>query len=289
MATTVVTTASQQPDIEYAPNIGKWQARAQSRLANDRGTLKKDLPPGYPQKLESDLVWEGRGGDHQALKEKHYNWVYELSGDEVDEIERALDHFKGIYMQSSSIGKLLLIISDVYMIGLNKPLGYINESTFPLSPKLHSALRGVSHELHHGHGFKVVRGLPVDRHNRQDNIIIYTGISSHIAPIRGRQDNSFNGSPADVMLNHIKDLSNSCTSKGRIGAPAYTTDKQVFHTDAGDVVALLCLSTAAQGGVSKLASTWRVYNEIAATRPDLIWTLSEPWTFDGWVYNSSID
>ena len=165
---------------------------------------------------------------------------------------------------------------------LNKSLGHINPSTFPL-PTLHSTLREISHELHHGHGFKVLRGLPVDQHMRQDNIIVYTGISSHIAPVRGRQDNSFNGSPADVMLNHIKDLSTINANKGRIGAPAYTTDKQVFHTDSGDIVALFCLSTAAHGGVSKLASAWRVYNEIAATRPDLIWTLSEPWTFDGYA------
>lgn len=85
------------------------------------------------------------------------------------------------------------------------------------------------------------------------------------------------------MLNHIKDLSTSSNNKGRIGAPAYTADKQVFHTDAGDIVALLALSTAADGGLSKLASTWRIYNEIAIHRPDLIWTLSEPWTFDGYV------
>jgi hypothetical protein len=42
---------------------------------------------------------------------------------------------------------------------LNKPLGYIDQFTFPLK-KLHSALRDVSRELHLGHGFKVVKGVP---------------------------------------------------------------------------------------------------------------------------------
>lgn len=82
------------------------------------------------------------------------------------------------------------------------------------------------------------------------------------------------------MLNHIKDLSQTSVAT-KIGAPAYTTDKQVFHTDAGDIVSLFALSTAAQGGESKLASSWRVYNELAKTRPDLIKTLSENWDFDG--------
>jgi hypothetical protein len=126
----------------------------------------------------------------------------------------------------------------------------------------------------------VLRGLSVDNHTREENFIIYAGISSHVAPVRGRQDFKHDGKPADVMLNHIKDLSNTA-EKGRIGAPAYTADKQVFHTDAGDIVALLALSVAAEGGRSRLASSWRAYNELASTRPDLIQALAEGWPFDG--------
>lgn len=161
------------------------------------------------------------------------------------------------------------------LIALNIPLGQISPETFPL-PQLHVELRKLSDELHAGHGFFVIRGLDVDKYSRQENIIIYIGISSHIAGQRGRQDSKFNGKPADVVLTHIKDLS-SGQEKGAIGSPAYTTDKQVFHTDTGDIVSLFCLETALEGGASRLASTWRVYNEIARTRPDLIHTLSQNW------------
>ena len=157
-------------------------------------------------------------------------------------------------------------------------MGFISQETFPL-PNLHSVLREFSREIHYGHGFKVLRGLPVTKHTREENVIIYAGVSSHIAPVRARQDNNFEGKPADVVLNHIKDLS-LVVDKSLIGAPAYTADKQVFHTDSGDIVSLFALSTSAKGGQSKLASTWRVYNELAATRPDLIRTLSEPWVAD---------
>ena len=163
---------------------------------------------------------------------------------------------------------------------LGKPLGYINQNTFPL-PKLHDKLREISKELHFGHGFKVLRGLPVSRHSREENIIIYAGVSSHIAPVRARQDSKYDGKPADVVLNHIKDLSNT-SEKERIGAPAYTADKQVFHTDSGDIVSLFALNTAAEGGTSRLASTWRVYNELARTRPDLIETLLQDWIADNY-------
>lgn len=118
------------------------------------------------------------------------------------------------------------------------------------------------------------------KHTREDNIVIYAGVSSHVAPIRGRQDHQFNGKPADVVINHIKNLTNTQEAH-KIGAPAYTADKQVFHTDSGYIVSLLALDVAASGGQSKLASSWRVYNELAATRPDLIRTLAEPWVVDG--------
>jgi Taurine catabolism dioxygenase TauD, TfdA family len=172
----------------------------------------------------------------------------------------------------------LILTGNHHNVALSKPLGYINQETFPL-PRLHSKLREISQELHSGYGFKVIRGIPVAKYSREDNVIIYAGISSHIANLRARQDTHFAGKPADVVLNHIKDLSNTA-DKHRIGAPAYTSEKQVFHTDAGDIISLFALSTSAEGGQSKLSSSWRVYNELAETRPDLIWTLSQPWAIE---------
>ncbi|KAI1144285.1 Clavaminate synthase-like protein [Hypoxylon sp. FL0543] len=237
-----------QPDISYAPDYNKWQARAARRLKE--GNLPTTLPEGFPAQLTGDLVWEG-----QSIANT-YDWTYVLNAEQLDEIDRAVEHFKG----------------------LGLPLGYLTAETFPL-PNLHSELRRLSGELHNGHGFFVIRGLRVDEHTREENVIIYAGISAHIAPQRGRQDHKYNGQKADVVLSHIKDLTWS-QNNGEIGSPAYTTDKQVFHTDSGDIVSLFALETSAAGGSSKLASTWRVYNEIAATRPDLIHTLSQPWDME---------
>lgn len=140
-------------------------------------------------------------------------------------------------------------------------------------------MREISKEVHLGHGFKVVRGVPVDNYTREENIIIYAGIASHVASIRGRQDHQYDGKPADVVLAHIKDLTSTLQSK-QIGAPAYTPEKQVFHTDVGDVIALFALGEAAEDGQSYLSSSWHVYNQLATTRPDLIRTLSETWAVD---------
>jgi hypothetical protein len=68
---------------------------------------------------------------------------------------------------------------------------------------------------------------------------------------------------------HIKDLVPQKDLQ-EILAPAYTNDHQVYHTDAGDIISLFAIGVAEQGGK---------YNELAATRPDLIQTLSKDWVF----------
>ncbi|KAF7520287.1 hypothetical protein G7054_g12827 [Neopestalotiopsis clavispora] len=234
-----------QPDIVYTPDLEKYAARAKRHM--ETGNLEKTVPPNFPQKLESDLVWDGKD-----LAGK-FDWNYRLTSLDLIEIDQAVKHFKAT----------------------GRPLGHINPDTFPL-PTLHATLRNVSRELHTGRGFKVVQGVPVDDYSREDNIIIYAGLSSHVAPVRGRQDNTWQGKKTDVALAHIVNLSN----KEEVGSPAYTTEKQVFHTDTGDVITLFALGESAEGGESYIASSWFVYNELARSRPDLIRVLSEPWEVD---------
>jgi hypothetical protein len=122
-----------------------------------------------------------------------------------------------------------------------------------------------------------VRNLPVGAPRaRADAVAMYAGIASHVAPRFGRQDRAYGGREADVLCTHITDMRAGAALPG-IGSPAYTADAQVFHTDAGDVVALLALGVARSGGRSLLASVGAVYNELARERPDLIRTLAEPW------------
>lgn len=77
-----------QPDISYAPDLLKYQARTAKRLAEE--TLTKTLPEGFPSELKGDLVWEG---DRLA---ETYDWTYVLNEDQLVEVESALKHFKGM-------------------------------------------------------------------------------------------------------------------------------------------------------------------------------------------------
>ncbi|PWY93134.1 TfdA family oxidoreductase [Aspergillus sclerotioniger CBS 115572] len=238
-----------QPDIQYHPDWDKYQARTARRTATE--TLPKTVPHGFPTELVSNLVWEG------CDVEGRDDWVVRLTETELDEIDAALQSFKA----------------------RNIPWGAIDQSTFPL-PTLHDRLRQQSKELHLGRGFFVLRGLRIDQYSREDNIIIYAGVSAHVGNVRGRQEDQRFSNGTSLVLSHIKDISGIAAS-GTIGAPSNTADKQVFHTDAGDIVSLLCLHPAASGGESKIASSWNVYNILARERPDLIHTLSQDWVVDG--------
>ncbi|KAJ5158403.1 Taurine catabolism dioxygenase TauD/TfdA [Penicillium coprophilum] len=242
-------TVPTQPDIQYHPEYEKYKERTRRRKETE--TLQSTVPAGFPEKLTSPLVWEGKE------VEERDDWIYQLNKDQLDEIDAALKSFKAL--------------------GLS--LGHINQSTFPL-PTLRPALRDISKEIHTGRGFAVLRGLRIDDYSREDNVIIYAGVSSHIGNIRGRQQEGRLADGTSPVLSHIKDLTRK-VDNGLITAPSNTADKQVFHTDAGDIISLLCLNRAAEGGESYLASSWHVYNILAKERPDLIHTLSQDWPLDG--------
>ncbi|PPR00044.1 hypothetical protein CVT24_009000 [Panaeolus cyanescens] len=235
-----------QPDIEYHPDFDKYLQRTARRLALEPNLPSQPLPEGYPERVHGPIVWDG--GDWKTEDQ----WVYKLSDYELKEIDAALRHFKG----------------------LNLALGYVGRDNFPL-PTLSKKLHDFARELYFGRGFFVLRTIPVDNYSREELAIIYAGISSHVGSARGKQDGT------GAVLAHIKDLTIShAHEEGGIGNSAYTTDKQVFHTDVGDLIALMALEVAEEGGTSRISSGAKVYNELAATRPDLIHTLSQPWVLD---------
>lgn len=75
-----------QPDIAYAPDRRKWEARTARRLAE--GNLRTTLPQGFPQQLQGDLVWDG------ANLAESYDWTYVLNTEQLSEIDAAVKHFK---------------------------------------------------------------------------------------------------------------------------------------------------------------------------------------------------
>jgi hypothetical protein len=72
--------------------------------------------------------------------------------------------------------------------GLNLKPGALSPETFPLPEELAKRLRTLTHGCYEGRGFAILRGLDPAAHSDEENVLIFGGVSSHVAPIRGFQD-----------------------------------------------------------------------------------------------------
>jgi alpha-ketoglutarate-dependent taurine dioxygenase len=76
------------------------------------------------------------------------------------------------------------------------------------------------------------------------------------------------------VLGHVKNLGLNYADPTTRGYQ--TAARLPFHTDYSDLVALLCLRNAREGGLSMVASSSRIYREMRARRPDLAAVLTRP-------------
>lgn len=144
----------------------------------------------------------------------------------------------------------------------------LNDVTLPtLAPLLKRFLS----EVVDGRGFQLIKGLPVDRWTRRQTVAAYWILGLHW----GRAaSNNHRGH----LVGHIKDLGHDpARAETRLYA---TTAAQPFHNDAADLVSLLCLHEAQEGGDSRWASSWAVHNEFLRRRPDLGPVMTRDWFFD---------
>ena len=134
-------------------------------------------------------------------------------------------------------------------------------------PNLDRLAATVTAGLLDGRGMIVVRGLAIDTYSEQT--------AERMLEVFGRRLGSLRPQNASGhLIGHVRDVGADVTDPNtRI---YQTSERQTFHTDSCDVVGLLCLRTAMQGGESMLASSSTVYNQMLSRRPDLLARLFEP-------------
>ncbi len=176
------------------------------------------------------------------------DWVHNLSNAEIAEIDTAV----------AAVGRRGLAIAD------------IAREDFPL-PSFGQTLTRIQHEVVNGRGFVLLRGLPVHRYTREEAATAYWGIGTYFGWAVPQNAKGH-------VLGHVKDLGNDPSNpEQRI----YTTNaRQQYHTDSCDIVGLLCLKPAKSGGLSSIASSVTVHNEMLDTRPELVRVLAEPFHVD---------
>ena len=212
--------------------------------ATDANVMSPARPLPSRRPVEGPSAWIGAD-----LRDRESEWSYRLSTSEIAELEAAL--------------KL------VRARGLD--IADIRRDDFPL-PTLGPVLEQLRAEVLNGRGFVLLRGVPVEDRPIAESATIYWGIGSHFGSARSQNAKGH-------LLGHVYDLGGRAATNPNLRGYA-TSERQNFHIDRCDVVALLCLRRAKAGGRSAIVSSMTVHNVMAERRPDLLDRLYRPFPVD---------
>lgn len=198
-----------------------------------------DLINTLPQRIKRPSAW--LGSDMAAHPDR---WLYFLQPSEISELENAARHY----------------------LKQNRDIGDMTKEAFPLDDfAVH--LKNLKQTLLQGIGVEVLRGLPIATYSQAFAATIFCGIGAHLGSARSQNAQGH-------ILGHVRDIGADANDpKSRI---YQTNQRQTFHTDSADVVGLLCIREAKQGGRSLLVSAETIYNKMRAERPDLLVKLFDP-------------
>ena len=186
-----------------------------------------------PDNIDIPAAWYG---PEMAAHPERWQWT--LTSEEVTELERAAQTF----------------------LSGESDLTRLTPANFPL-PTLKHRLAKMREGLIRGIGFELVHGLPVSSMSEELASTIFCGFGAHLGSSRSQNAKG-------DLLGHVRDIgANSRDPNTRI---YQTSERQTFHTDSADVVGLLCLNEAREGGDSLLVSAVTMYNEFRERRPDIL-------------------
>ena len=193
--------------------------------------------------LNGPDVWLGRDLQHAD------DWIIRLDDPDIAEIDAALAVAKSR--------------------DLEIPFGTID---FPLD-RLRTRLAHLRDMVCRGYGVALLRGLPCERYSKEDCELVCWGIGSYL----GR---SISQSPRGDLIGYVQDEGGVM---GDANVRGYkTAGKLQFHCDQlpADILGLLCVNDARDGGESHIVSALAMHNVIREERPDLLPHLYEPINVD---------
>ena len=209
-------------------------------------TQTRSLGAAPPRrKIEGPVVWTG-----SDMRRREAEWTYCLSAVEIAEIEQAT--------------------REARARGLG--IAAITSDDFPL-PTLGPVLDRLRREVVDGRGFVRLRGMPVADRPIEESATAYWGIGTYFG--RARSQNA-----KGHLLGHVYDLGQGLSAENPHIRSYATAERQNFHIDRCDLVALLCLRRAKSGGRSMLVSAMTLHNVMAERRPDLLELLYRPMPVD---------
>ncbi|MDJ0776934.1 MAG: TauD/TfdA family dioxygenase [Gammaproteobacteria bacterium] len=120
-------------------------------------------------------------------------------------------------------------------------------------------IAGWRDEVMHGSGLVILSRLPVERLDKDELGMIHFGLGTYLGTAMSQ-------SVMGDRLGHVVDVGGKDPRER-----AYRNSTELdMHTDACDLVAMMCLQKARSGGLSGYVSAISIYNEILSRRPDLM-------------------
>ena len=139
----------------------------------------------------------------------------------------------------------------------------VTAGDFPLGG-LEKVVAGWIQEIDYGKGLVFLQGIPVARYTKDDCALIFWGIGAHMGEAQSQ-------SLAGDRLGHVVNLGGD---NPRYRAYQNSTEL-ALHTDATDIVGMMCLVPAREGGLSGYAGAAAIYNELLDHHPDVLPILCE--------------
>src|ERR1700676_1393262 len=176
------------------------------------------------------------------------SWVYRLGDADLLELETAI---------SSSRARRPVV-------------ELVTRADFPL-PALGAKLIEIAARLEDGRGLFWIRGFPVERWSEDDAARALWGLGTYLGraiPQNARGD----------LVGHVRYDGLELSDPHARGYQ--TRAAQSLHVDRCDVVGLLCMKKAKSGGLSRVVSSIRVYNEMLARCPWHLGMLYAPFAID---------
>lgn len=232
----------------HAPRTRRWtrfhRRVSSSGIAPEQGSHARELSqmsaattiptPALHPPVKGPAVWLG-----PDMAAREAEWTHVLTPSGVAEIEAAL----------------------ASVLSRDLDIAAIRREDFPL-PTLGPVLERLRNEVLDGRGFVRLRGMPVEGRPIRESAAAYWGVGAHFGSARSQNARGH-------LLGHVHDLGGSSAKDPNTRSYA-TSERQNFHIDRCDVVALLCLRRAKAGGLSTIVSSMTVHNVMAERRPDLL-------------------
>jgi hypothetical protein len=201
--------------------------------------------------LQGPCTWRG------AQMRQNQRWLKQVPAILPDQLDTALEKVKNLDWRDVTL------------------------QNFPL-PGAAAFFDEVREELESGSGMVKMCGLDVSCYSQEQLRRLWYGIGCHLGTpmYQNRRGELMRDIRDEGMGVGAQLYGATVDASGKeflsSGARTLSSGQLRFHTDRCDVVGLLCVRQASEGGVSKLASSATVYNEILKRRPDLHALLCKP-------------